>query len=342
VTLFASPGPKTQELVAADQLPVDWLAFDELRQAMGGARKVGDPARRSAGAKLAKAFDAQGVAAVARDPIGDRSEMFLVLLAPGSARPDVVRWQVDSPVSVRQALAKLDATPAVTRSSLGLLAVDVLDVEGAVVAAVDSGGGGAAPAGGLQPGDVVTGAGGKPVTSAAQLLAVAGEAPAGKPLSLDVRDRTGTVKKVEVTAQRVPRLLGDRDQTVMSNVLAVQFAALVRTAATPLDEIALRLNLAAALMRVENWADATRELETVSTLAAAGDFAPSVKSAITGSAQYLLGACAEATGDTQGAEKAWGLAAQSSSALLTDGGEPLKELAERRLADLRQTRGASR
>jgi hypothetical protein len=340
LTLFASPATKTQEMVTADQLPADWLAFDDLRQALGGAKRVGDPARRSAGTKLAKAFDAQGVAAVTRDPVGDRSEMFLILLAPGSARPDVVRWQVDNPLSVRQALGRLDVLPPVTRSSLGLLAVDVLDVEGAVVASIDQSGGGGATAG-LQPGDVVTAAGGTAVTSAARLLAVVNDAPAGKPLSLDVRDRSGAMKKVEVTAQRVPRLLEEHDQTVMSNVLAVQFASMVRAASSPLDEVALRLNLAGALMRVDNWLDAMKELDAASALAEASDFAPAVKAAITGSAQYLLGTCAAATGDLPGAQKAWGLAAQSSSALLTDAGEPLKELAERRLAEL-GNRGSTR
>jgi hypothetical protein len=93
---------------------------------------------------------------------------------------------------------------------------------------------------------------------------------------------------------------------------------------------------------VENWADAVKELDAVTALATSADFAPSLKSAITGSAQYLLGTCAEATGDAPGAEKAWTLAAQSPSALLTEGGEPLKELAERRLAEFRQSRGLGR
>jgi hypothetical protein len=95
-------------------------------------------------------------------------------------------------------------------------------------------------------------------------------------------------------------------------------------------------------MRVENWNDATRELETVLKLTASSSFAQSVKDAITGSAQYLLGACAEALGDPPAAERAWTQAAQSPSALLTDGAEPLKELAERRLSEMRQSRGLAR
>jgi hypothetical protein len=65
--------------------------------------------------------------------------MLLVLLAPGSARPDVLKWRTDSATTVRQAIARLDATPAVTRASLGMLALDVLDVPGAVVGSVEPG-----------------------------------------------------------------------------------------------------------------------------------------------------------------------------------------------------------
>jgi hypothetical protein len=340
LTLFASPATRTQELLAPSQLPADWLSFDPLRRATGGATKVGDLARRDAGARLAKAFDAQGVAAVAQVPGVDKSDLILVLLAPGSAKPDVVRWRVDDPVSVRQAASRMDSIPPVTRSSLGLLAIDVLDVTGAVVASVEPGGGAAAA--GLQPGDIVTAAAGGAVANAAQLLLAVNARPAGQALPLDIRDRAGAVKKVDVTPQRVPRLIEERDQTVLSNVLAVQFASLAYSAATPLDEVAIRLNLAGALMRVENWNDATRELEAVVKLTAGGPFPQPLKEAITGSAQYLLGACAESSGDVPGAERAWGLAAQSTSALLTDSGEPIKELAERRLSELRRTRGTAR
>ena len=338
LTLYASPEKRTTDLLAADQLPADWLAFDTLRRPMGGAGKLGEPARRDIGTRLSRTFDAQGIAAIARDPSGDRSDMLLILLAPGSAKPDVLRWRLDNPASIRQAATRLDEVPSVTRASMGMLAVDVLEVQGAVVASVDAGGGAAAA--GLQPGDVMTSAGGTQLNGAAHLMMLVNAQPAGQPLSLDLRDRMGVVKKVDVTAQRVPRLVELLDQTVLSNALAVHYASRAYSAATPLDEAAIRLNLAGALMRIENWGDATRELEAVAKIAAA--LPPPVKDAVAGTAQYLLGACAEAVGDMAGAERAWGAAAQSSSALLTDSGEPLKELSDRRLAQLRQARGLAR
>ena len=43
--------------------------------------------------------------------------------------------------------------------------------------------------------------------------------------------------------------------------------------------------------------------------------------------------------DAAAAERAWALSSQSPSALLTDSGGLLKELSEKRLAQLRQARG---
>ncbi|HEX5110271.1 MAG TPA: PDZ domain-containing protein [Vicinamibacterales bacterium] len=337
--LFASPDKRTAEISTAEKLPPDWLAFDALRRPIGGASKVGESARRQVGLRFVKAFDVQGVAAVAREPGRDPSDMLMILLAPGSGKPDVIRWKVDNPASVRQAISLLDDVPQMTRASIGLLAIDVLDVPGPVVVSVEPGG--SAAAAGIQPGDIVTGAGSTGVTGAAQLLQIVNAQPAGQPLVLEVRDRAGVAKKVQLTAQRVPRLVELADQTVLSNVLAVQLAARVRTASGPLEESAVRLNLAGALMRLASWSEASRELDAVIALAAKGTLPAPVRESISGTAHYLLGACAEASGDAAAAERAWALSAQSPSVLLTDSGGLLKELSEKRLAQLRQARGAA-
>ena len=335
--LFAAPDKRIAEVAAAEQLPADWLAFDALRRPIGGAAKIGEGARRQIGTRFVKTFDVQGTAAIAREPGGDPSDMLLILLAPGSGKPDVIRWKVDNPASVRQAVSLLDDAPAMTRATIGLLAIDVLDVPGPVVVSVEAGG--SAAAAGIQPGDIITAAVSKPMGGAAQLLQIVNAQPAGQPLVLEVRDRAGTAKKVQLTAQRVPRLVEPADQTVLSNVLAVQLAARARSASNPLEEAATRLNLAGALMRLASWGEATRELEAVVALAAKGTLPAPVRESVSGTAQYLLGACAEASGDAAAAERAWALSAQSPSALLTDSGGLLKELSEKRLAQLRQAKG---
>src|SRR5439155_26033796 len=116
--------------------------------------------RQERGADMAARLGAQGVAAVARDPGSE--DLLLILLAPNSAVPDVLRWH---PGSVRDAIAKLDSTPRPLRSDIGLTTVDVRDLEYPVVVAVDEAGG--AMAKGIHPGDVIGNAGGKRVRNAA-------------------------------------------------------------------------------------------------------------------------------------------------------------------------------
>ena len=135
---------------------------------------------------------------------------------------------------------------------------------------------------------------------------------------------------------RLPELL---DESVLANTLAVALTARSLTPATPVEDAAVRLNLAVAWIRLENWDAAIRELEAIDSLMAGSSAPARVKEAISANVQYLLGVCAEKSDNAAGAEQAWTKAAQSPSTLLTDSGEPLKELSERRLAELRAARG---
>jgi hypothetical protein len=336
ITLYAPAAKMAADLHAADQLPVDWLAFDPIKRAIGGAAKIGEPARRKIGEAMAKALDAQGIAAIARDPAGDRSDMLLTLLAPGSAEPDVIRWRLDNPQSARAAATRLDDMPPLFKASLGLLAVDVADVPGAIVATVEPGG--SAEAAGIRPGDVIVAAGDTQVTSGSQLLGILSAHQGTQPLSVEVRDRAGAAKKVSVAVQAVPSVVALMDQSLLFNKLAIDYVYRVAALTTPLEETAVRLNLAVVLMRLGSWADAARELERVVKVAGEGRIPATLTDSIGGTAHYLLGMCAEATGDVAGATRAWKTAAQSRGNLLTDSGEPLKELSERRLNQLRTTR----
>jgi hypothetical protein len=226
--------------------------------------------------------------------------------------------------------------PVLTRASLGLLAIDVLDVGGVVIGSVEPGGGAAGA--GLMSGDIVTAAGGTPVTTAAALLSAAATVPAGQTLTLDVRDRTGATRKADVPVQRLPRLVDPLDEGLLANTLAV---ALPPRAAGPLpavEAVAIRMNLAVAWMRLENWSAAVRELEAGDALIREATMPAGVKEAIASNTQYLLGLCAAQSGEVSRAEQALTKAAESPSRLLTDGAEPLRELAERRLSELRAGR----
>jgi hypothetical protein len=255
-----------------------------------------------------------------------------VLLAPGSATPDILRWRPDDPASVRDLLARLDAAPVLTRRSLGLLALDVFDVQGVVVGSVEPGWGAAVA--GLQPGDVITSAGGQPVTNVASLVNAVTSA-SGPQISLGIRNRTGVQSSVNVAIEMVPSVSDPSDGTVLANVRALTLTDRLAAPAPPIEAASLRLNLASAWMRVENWEAATRELTAVDSSISSTAISAPVKDAVVGNAQYLLGVCAMKSGNVAAAEQAWTRAAQSTGVLLTDGSEPLKDLAEQRLAELR-------
>jgi hypothetical protein len=242
---------------------------------------------------------------------------------------------MDDPASVSEVVSRLDAMPPLTRRSLGLLAIDVLDVQGVVVAAVDAGGGAAAA--GLQPGDVITSAGGQPVTNVAALLAAVAAA-AGQQIALGVRDRSGTERTAAVAIQEVPVVVHPSDDSVLANARVLALTGrlgMPASPAPPIEAASLRLNLATAWIRLGNCEAATRELAAVEGAPAATGVPPSVRDAAVGNAQYLSGLCAAATGNAAAAEEAWTKAAQSSGVSFSDGNEPLKELAGKRLSELR-------
>ena len=92
----------------------------------------------------------------------------------------------------------------------------------------------------------------------------------------------------------------------------------------------MRLNLAVALARVGAWSAARLELQRVKL-----NDGPGVSA---GTVQYLLGLAAERMGNTAEAEAAW-RAAAASTALVTEDGLPVKDLAEARLQGLQRRPG---
>jgi PDZ domain-containing protein len=332
ITLFAPQAKRVADLLAADQLPVDWLAFDLIGRPIGRASTIGAPARVEILSRLAKSLNVQGIAAVARNPGGDQSDMLLMLFAPGSATPDVVRWRNDSPLGAREAVRLLDQVPPLFHSSIGVVAIDVQDTDGAVVVGVSPGG--SAEAAAIKVGDTIVSAGSAPVTSVVQLMLSIEAHPAGKPLSLELKDLAGVSRKADVAVQAIPNVVSLADQALLSNALALQYAYRTSLLTDALEEVTVRLNLAALALRLRNGVDAIRELESVARLATDGRVPPSLTDAVNGTTQYLIGLALDAEGDVAGAERAWRVAAQSRSSLLVDNGEPIKELSEQRLKQL--------
>jgi membrane-associated protease RseP (regulator of RpoE activity) len=251
----------------------------------------------------------------------DRNRAVVALLAAGSSTPDAIEVRLDRPDTINAAIEKLDRLPALVRPALGLLAIDVAEVTGAVVVAVDANGPAAAAR--VQPGDVVVTAGGQPVPDASALSKIVAAHTPGSPLALEIRDAKGATRKADVDAFLAPRLIGLSDQTLLPNRVLVDLRARLATATDPFEQSVIRLNTAVALARTGDWSGARELLKQVEL--------PDRPGVGAGTVQYLLGVVLVELGSRAEAEAAFKAAAASES-LLTEDGPPVRELAEVRLA----------
>ena len=323
ILVFAPPADKLDAALKAEKLPADWLGYEGNRRPFGVSAEVTAAMRRDLSAKLAKAFDAQGIAAVTAPIANNRSRLVLSLLGAGIAEPDVIEVNLDQQDTVANAVGQIDRALSFLTPTAGLTAIDVADITGPIVAAVDANG--PAAQAGLQVGDIIVSAGGKPLPDAAALAAAVSTHTGAQGLALDVKDKAGATKKVELKVVMRPRLIGISDQTLFVNRTLVTLRARLSEATDPAEQASIRLNLAAALTRLESWSDARAELQQVTLTDGPG--------VGTGTVQYLLGLSAARLGNRADAEAAFKAAAASNS-LLTEDGPPVKELAESRLAEL--------
>jgi hypothetical protein len=319
-TLFAPPADQAEQALKAAQLPAAWLALDANKRPADPSTDMVQPARRDAATRLATIFGAQGVASVT---VVGRNSIVLSMLAAGSGQPDVVAVSLDSPESIAAAIRQLDRTPSFLRPSIGISAIDVADITGAVVISVS----GPAAGAGIRSGDIVTKANGQPINNAGALTTLLAGKKLDEDLSLEVKDRAGAVKRADVKVQLSPQLIGIADQTLFANRMLLAVRARLSAQNTPAEEAVLRLNLGAALAHVEAWAEARTELQRV--------MLPEGPGIGNGTVQYLLGLCADKLGNRAEAEAAMKAAAASES-LLTENGPPVKQLAEAKLAEFRR------
>lgn len=268
--------------------------------------------------RLAGRFGAQGLIWVEPQAPGSR-DMRLAIVAAGAGAPDLITLETDSPESIANALARLETPLALVRPSLGVLAVDVLDVEGAVVARVDAGS--PAEAAGLAVGEIVQAVGDEPVGGAADLRRLVTAGTPGEPMSLRVAGPGASSRTVTATLSAAPALLTGTDRFLPANVAVAALRS--RLAAGGDDQAVIRLNLGAALLRAGDPTGAREVLEQTSLAPGPG--------VSQGAVQFLLGQAAQAAGDPAAARKAWEAAAQSDGRL-TDDGPLIRSLAARALA----------
>jgi Flp pilus assembly protein TadD len=311
VRLIAPPADQTDKLLKGNQLAPSWLAVDAEGKPTGAAMQMNRPVRGEASTKISDALGTQGVASVS---VLDRNRLMVTLLASGIGSPDVVEIRLDRPDSIASAIDKLDRAIALSRSSLGFLAIDVASLSGPVVAGVDANG----PANGkVQAGDLIVSAGGQPVPDVAALDKIVASGKPGDTLALEVRDPKGAPKKADVAIFLTPRLIGMSDQSVLANRALVDLRSRAASTTDPFLLSVIRLNTAVALARLGECAAARDELKQVQL--------PDQPGVGPGTVQYLLGVCSEELGNRAEADAAFKAAAATES-LLTEDGPAVKDL----------------
>lgn len=326
VYVFAPPADRVSEALKASQLPSDWLSFDINKRPLGVSGDITAPMRRDLSAKLAKTFDAQGIASVTIPSPSNRNRVVVTLLGAGSVEPDTIEFSLDRADTIADAVTTLDRPIAFQRPSIGVNTIDVADVAGAVVIGIDAG------VTGIQAGDLIVKVNDQAVTNTAGVLTALGTHKANDTLSLELKDKAGATKKAEVKVQMTPRVIGMSDQMLLANRLVADFRTRLLAPANAAEESIIRLNLAAVLARLQAWSEARTELQKVKL--------PDGPGVGNGTVQYLLGLCADNLGNRAEAEASYKAAAASES-WITEDGPPVKEMAEGKLADL-QKRPAGR
>jgi hypothetical protein len=314
--LFVPPADTWTKVRTDERLTDSWLAFDQEQRPIGDASAFTPAARLELSRSLTTALRAQAVASIAALD-GNPSELALSILAAGSARPDVLRLSTTEPRSTARAADALNARFELFRPNLGMLLIDAADVTGAVVARVEPGG--PAAAAGIEAGDIVTAIGGQPLPGTggvARLLA------SNARVALAVTNRAGQSRTVNVAPRREPRAASVEDKTFPFNLLLLDLRARLG-GLTGLDATIARLNIGIALISLGNWRDARTQLESVSL--------PNGPGVSFGTVQYLLGLCDEKLNRFPEARAEWQAAARETTALLTEDGPSISELAAEKL-----------
>lgn len=308
---FAGPPPDVDQVLRAAGVQLDALANS-------ADEPLGETLRRAAAA-AAEALHAQGLALLTTR----QGRARMVLLAAGSASPEAVEFDINDAVSASRTVEKLNAVPPLRRPSIGLRAIDIGEAH-PVIYAVDPEG----PAGrsGLQAGDVIAQLNGEEISTNLKLRRLLAKAEPGSAATLDVL-RDGKPRHVELPVETEPQLMNLDDDGLSFNVLIAHLRTQLAAGLVPANsEPVVRLNLGAALIKAEAWAEARDLLQRVNL--------PDGRGVSQGTVQYFLGLCYEALGDTQNAREAWSLAAAAAGSTLHEDWLLVRDLALGKLAQL--------
>jgi hypothetical protein len=332
VLIHAPAAAEVRKLETDERAPSGWLAFDLARKPLTpGARQVTADARRDLSTRLSKAMNVHGVAALVTAPNAAEGTFWLVILSAGASEPDVIELALNNPAAATRALDASSIATTLVRRTLGLTFVDVAYRRGPVIvdiASAGSGGGtGASSAAatataGMVPGDALTHVNGDAVANEQDVRRLLeGLGPAAN-ATLTLQSRAGATRDVVVPISREPRLVTLAADSGLANVSLLDLRTRL-SETTGLESTAIRLNIAAALMRAGQHAAALEELQAIKL--------PDGPGFSNASVQYLIGLCHDALGHAAEARQAWDAASRAPHAILSEDGPLVSELAARRL-----------
>jgi hypothetical protein len=299
-----------------ENVPADWL-----NPTPGDAgQRLPKEVLRDMGRRLAARLGVQGLAAAS--VAADSASVTFMLLAAGSAEPDVLTMSLAEAGSQARALDRLNALPSLlVRQSLDTAFIDVDGTPGAVVVRTTT-------ASGLAVGDVVTSAGGKPVTSVADLrAAVAAQNTSAPAIALEAKGAAGAVKKASTPVTTVADTLAVRDPLVLPNRALLDLQGTSFAAPAGIQKTAAAINLAVVHLRLGNWDDALATLKDVQL--------PDGPGVSAGTVAYLNGLAFEGLARAADAQAAFTKAAASPQARLWFEGPLVAPLATARLQNRR-------
>ncbi len=134
VLIHAPAAADVRKFETDERAPSGWLAFDLARKPLTpGARQVTAEARRDLSARLSKAMNVQGVAALVTPPNAAEGTFWLVMLSAGASEPDVIELELNSPAAAIRSLDASTVSTTLLRRTLGLTFVDVMHRRGPVI-----------------------------------------------------------------------------------------------------------------------------------------------------------------------------------------------------------------
>jgi tetratricopeptide (TPR) repeat protein len=273
--------------------------------------------------KLATALEVQGfmIAALPEEKL--QRSASLHILAAGNTVSD--RWTVNftESGSYLRFISAMDRKATVYRPWTGLITVDTLLHEGIPVLRVVPGSPAASM--GVQPGDILEAADGKPLKQTADLLALVEQKKPKDRLSLRLRGASGA-KAVDLALAQTPQEIPLNDPALLYNKVMMDLRQQVEGYPGTEGAAFARLNLALCAMHFNDFAAAHEHLLK------ARDELPQRSGISQGTALYYLGVAFERLGYKKEAVDAYRAAASAKDAtLFNNDGPAVQSLASRRL-----------